>query len=157
MFLIDRMQVSEDSLRHQGYYVSTPYNLNLDDLLFKYGIRIQSNLILSMENTRRPMIVGQMGGQNQYELFPWYYYLAAIPSDQSPISNGLDRIQLKYASVIETLETSTRKTPRLSAGTYARYQFNPVGIALDIVRYDPDLSAFNHSNLDMAYLVEGEF
>lgn len=157
MFLIDRMQVSEDSLRHQGYYVSTPYNLNLDDLLFKYGIRIQSNLILSMENTRRPMIVGQMGGQNQYELFPWYYYLAAIPSDQSPISNGLDRIQLKYASVIEPLETSTRKTPLLSAGTYARYQFNPVEIALDIVRYEPDLSAFNHSNLTMAYLVEGEF
>src|SRR5690606_35097390 len=81
----------------------------------------------------------------------------AIPSDQSPISNGLDRIQLKYASVIEPLETSTRKTPLLSAGTYARYQFNPVEIALDIVRYEPDLSAFNHSNLDMAYLVEGEF
>jgi len=157
MFLIDNMMVSEDSLAQHGYYVSTPYRHNLDDLLFKYGIRIQSNLILSMESTRRPMVVGRMGGENQYELFPWYYYLAAIPSDDSPITQGLDRVQMRYASVIETLDTRTRKIPLLQAGNYARYQFNPVEIALDIVRYEPDLSAFNHSNLTMAYLVEGEF
>lgn len=157
MFLLDKMQVSEDSLRQHGYYVSTPYDHGLDDLLFKYGIRIQSNLILSMENTRRPMIVGQMGGDNQYELFPWYYYLAAIPTEDFPVTEGLDRIQLKYASVIEPLETPTRKIPLLTAGNYARYQFNPVEIALDIVRYEPDLSAFNHPNLALAYMVEGEF
>lgn len=157
MFLLDKMQVSEDSLRQQGYYVSTPYDHGLDDLLFKYGVRIQSNLILSMENTRRPMIVGQMGGNNQYELFPWYYYLAAIPTADFPVTEGLDRIQLKYASVIEPLETPTRKIPLLTAGNYARYQFNPVEIALDIVRYEPDLSAFNHPNLPLAYMVEGEF
>lgn len=157
MFLLDKMQVSEDSLRQHGYYVSTPYDHGLDDLLFKYGIRIQSNLILSMENTRRPMIVGQMGGNNQYELFPWYYYLAAIPTEDFPVTEGLDRIQLKYASVIEPLETPTRKIPLLTAGNYARYQFNPVEIALDIVRYEPDLSAFNHPNLALAYMVEGEF
>ncbi len=157
IFLIDKMRVSEDSLRLNGHYVSTDYNLNLDDLLFRYGIRIQSNLILSMEHTRRPMIVGQMGGENQYELFPWYYYLAAIPNENFPITRGLDRIQLKYASVLEPLESPTRKVPLLSAGQYARYQFNPVDVTLDIVRYEPDLSAFNHSDLVMAYLVEGEF
>lgn len=157
MFLLDKMNVSEDSLRLNGRYVSTNYDLNLDDLLFKYGLRIQSNLILSLENTRRPMVVGQMGGNNQYELFPWYYYLAAIPAEDFPVTNGLDRIQLKYASVIEPLESPTRKTPLLSAGTYARYQFNPVDISLDIVRYEPDVSAFSHSNLAMAYMVEGEF
>src|SRR5690606_10185046 len=133
------------------------YDLNLDDLLFRYGIRIQSNLILSMEHTRRPMVVGQMGGENQYELFPWYYYLAALPNEQSPITRGLDRVQLKYASVLEPLETPTRKIPLLSAGQYARYQFNPVEVDLNIVRYEPDLSAFDHSGLVMAYLLEGEF
>ncbi len=157
MFLMDKMRVSEDSLRVHGSFVSTDYNLNLDDLLFKYGIRLQSNLILSLENTRRPMVVGQMGGSNQYELFPWYYYLAAIPSDLSPITKGLDRVQLRYASVIEALETPTRKTPLLSAGSHARYQFNPVEISLDIVRFEPDVSAFNHSDLAVGYLVEGEF
>lgn len=157
MFLMDKMRVSEDSLGVYGSFVSTDYNLNLDDLLFKYGIRLQSNLILSLENTRRPMVVGRMGGSDQYELFPWYYYLAAIPSDLSPITKGLDRVQLRYASVIEALETPTRKTPLLSAGAHARYQFNPVEISLDIVRFKPDVSAFNHSDLTVAYLVEGEF
>ncbi|HLU92678.1 MAG TPA: gliding motility-associated ABC transporter substrate-binding protein GldG [Membranihabitans sp.] len=157
IFLLDKMNVSEDSLRMHGQYVSTNYDLNLDDLLFKYGIRIQSNLILSLENTRRPMVVGQMGGENQYELFPWYYYLAAIPAEDFPVTKGLDRIQLKYASVIEPLESPMRKTALLRAGTYARYQFNPVDISLDIVRYEPDITAFSHSNLAMAYMVEGEF
>lgn len=157
IFLLDKMKVNEDSLRLNGHYVSTSYDLNLDDLLFKYGIRIQSNLILSLENTRRPMVVGQMGGKDQYELFPWYYYLAAIPTEDFPITKGLDRIQLKYASVIEVLETPTRKTALLTAGTYARYQFNPVDISLDIVRYEPDISAFNHPDLTMAYMIEGEF
>src|SRR5690606_4268686 len=157
IFLLDKMNVSEDSLRMHGQYVSTNYDLNLDDLLFKYGIRIQSNLILSLENTRRPMVVGQMGGENQYELFPWYYYLAAIPAEDFPVTKGLDRIQLKYASVIEPLESPMRKTALLRAGTYARYQFNPVDISLDIVRYEPDITAFSHSHLAKAYMVEGEF
>lgn len=157
MFLMDKMRVNEDSLRFNGTYVSTNYPLNLDDLLFKYGVRIQSNLVLSLEHTRRPMIVGQVGGENQYELFPWYYYLAAIPSDNSPITKGLDRIQLKYASVIEPLESPVRKTPLLHAGTHARYQFNPVEVSLDMVRFQPDVSAFGHGNLHMAYLLEGEF
>src|SRR5690625_7260653 len=105
MFLLDKMRVSEDSLMTQGHFVSTDYDLNLDDLLFKYGVRIQSNLILSLENTRRPMVVGRMGNENQYELFPWYYYLAARPGEESVISQGLDRVQLQYASVIEPLDT----------------------------------------------------
>lgn len=157
VFMVDKMRVSEDSLRQNGRFVSTNYNLNLDDLLFKYGLRIQSNLILSLENTRRPMIVGQMGGNPQYELFPWYYYLAAIPQKDFPITQGLDRVQLRYASVIEPLETSTEKIPLLTAGPYARYQFNPVDISLDIVRYEPDIAAFSHAGLPTAFLVEGVF
>lgn len=157
MFLLDKMRVSEDSLMTQGYFVSTDYDLNLDDLLFKYGVRIQSNLILSLENTRRPMVVGRMGNENQYELFPWYYYLAARPGEESVISQGLDRVQLKYASVIEPLDTEVEKIPLLTTGTYNRYQFNPAEISLDIVRYEPDVSAFNHPNLPVAFLLQGEF
>jgi len=157
MFLLDKMRVSEDSLMTQGHFVSTDYDLNLDDLLFKYGVRIQSNLILSLENTRRPMVVGRMGNENQYELFPWYYYLAARPGEESVISQGLDRVQLKYASVIEPLDTDVEKIPLLTTGTYNRYQFNPAEISLDIVRYEPDVSAFNHRNIPVAFLLQGEF
>lgn len=157
MFLLDKMRVSEDSLMTRGHFVSTDYDLNLDDLLFKYGVRLQSNLILSLDNTRRPMVVGRMGGENQYELFPWYYYLAARPDEQSVITQGLDRVQLKYASVIEPLESDTEKIPLLTAGEYSRYQFNPAEISLDIVRYEPDVSAFSHRNIPVALLVQGEF
>lgn len=157
MFLMDKMRVSEDSLMQSGHFISTDYDLNLDDLLFKYGVRLQSNLILSLDNTRRPMIVGRMGNENQYELFPWYYYLAAAPGKESVISRGLDRVHLRYASVIEPLDTETGKTVLLTAGPRARYQFNPAEINLDIVRYEPDVSAFNHADMPVGILVEGEF
>src|SRR5690625_139591 len=151
------MRVIEDSLMIKCHFVSTNYDLNLDDLVFKYGVRIQSNLILSLENTRRPMVVGRMGGENQYELFPWYYYLAARPGEQSVITQGLDRVHLKYASVIEPLESEAEKIPLLTTGTYSRYQFNPAEVSLDIVRYEPDVSAFSHKDIPVAYLLQGKF
>ncbi|WP_236975738.1 gliding motility-associated ABC transporter substrate-binding protein GldG [Membranihabitans maritimus] len=160
VFLLDKMRVNEDSLRTVGKFVATDRNLNLDDLLFNYGVRIQTNLVLSLEdNTRIPLQVGQMGGESQFNLFPWYYYLAAIPSSESTITKGLDRIRLTYASSIDTLESGkgVRKTPLIVSGRYSRYQFNPVEIDLNIVQYQPDVSAFNHSNLPLAVMLEGVF
>ncbi|GAA5220597.1 gliding motility-associated ABC transporter substrate-binding protein GldG [Membranihabitans marinus] len=159
MFLLDPMRVDEDSLRTTGRFVATDYDLGLNDILYKYGVRLQSNLILSLENTRIPLEVGQVGGQKQFDLFPWYYYIASIPNDNHMISRGLERVRLTYGSVIDTVATSTAvtKTPLLFSGPYSRYQFNPVDIDLNIVRFEPDVSAFNHVNLPMAMLLEGQF
>lgn len=159
MLLLDPMRVNEDSLRTNGRFVATDYDLGLNDLLYKYSLRIQSNLILSLESTRIPLEVGQMGGQKQFELFPWYYYIASMPDEDHVITKGLERVRLQYASVIDTVGTEGNliRSPLLYAGPYSRYQFNPAEVDLNIVRYQPDISAFNHADLPVAMLVEGSF
>src|SRR5690625_7930295 len=103
------------------------------------------------------MVVRWMRYENLYEHLPCYYYLSARPGEATVISQGLDRVQLKYASVIEPLDTDVEKIPLLTTGTYNRYQFNPAEISLDIVRYEPDVSAFNQRKIPVSFCVQGDF
>lgn len=160
MWLIDRMNASLDSLRTPGsHFVPTDYPLSLEDMLFKYGVRIQPDLILDLESSRIKLITGQVGGEPQFEFFKWPYHPAVLPKGQHPIVKNLDRVNLLFCSSIDTIRTKTyvKKTPLLTSSKYSRLQFSPVDVNFGILSSNPDPAKFDKGMQLVGVLLEGTF
>lgn len=159
LWLIDRLNVSMDSLRLNKRYVPYEYNLNLDDFFFKHGVRINSDLVQDLESTRIPLTINQGSGAPRYELYKWPYSILAVPKPGHPITNNLDRVNLDFPSTIDTLKTKfdIQKTVVLTSSDYSRFQLTPVQLELNSVRVPLVPEKFNKPKLPVGVLLEGEF
>ena len=156
IWLIDRLNAELDSLRGTNAYVPMDYPLELDDILFKYGVRINPDLVLDLRCSHIPMVIDPTGRQ---ELFPWYYHVISIPQSDHPIVKNLDGINLFFPSSIDTVKTKTpvKKTILLTSSENSRIQPNITRLNFEILRYDPDPEKFNKQHIPLAVLLEGEF
>ena len=159
IFLLDPLTVSIDSVNKNKFYIPFINDLGLDPLLFKLGARVNPNLVLDLQCTKIPMVVGMQGDKPQTELFPWYYHVLVSGTSNHPITKGLDRIQLEFPSTVDTIHTATqvRKTMLLESSQNARTQLTPVRLSFDILKEQPDLALFNKSHLGLALMLEGTF
>ncbi len=159
LWLIDRMNADLDSMRVTGRFVPIDYPLNIEDMLFKYGVRIQPDLILDLECTKIRLVVGQVGNSPQFDLFPWYFHLAVRPTGTHPVVKNLDRVDLRFCSSIDTIRTKTpvKKTPLLTSSQYSRLQFSPVDLNFEVLKYQPDPAKFNKGFQNVGVLLEGTF
>jgi ABC-2 type transport system permease protein len=159
IFLLDPLIVSLDSININKYYIPPPLDLGLDPLLFKLGARLNPNLVLDLQSTRIPMVVGMQGDKVQTELFPWYYHPLVSSTSDHPITKGLDRIQLEFPASVDTIQTKTpvRKTILLRSSEYSRIQLTPVRLNFDILREAPDPKLFNKGPQNFAVMLEGSF
>ncbi len=156
IWMIDRLNVELDSMRRTNNYVARDYDLDLDGLLFKYGVRVNPDLVLDLQCSRIPMVIDHTGKQ---ELFKWYYHPVAVPLVNHPMVKSLDGINLFFPSSIDTVKTKTniKKTVLLSSSEYGRLQPNITRLNFEILRYEPDPSKFNKPDIPVAVLLEGEF
>ncbi len=158
LWLIDPMFATLDSLKSDGSTIGISNSLNLDDQLFKYGVRLNSNLIMDIQAAPIPIVTGQTGNQPQQQLFPWYYYPLAFPTSSHPIVNNLNAVRFEFASSIDTLSNKgVKKTILLESSKYTKLKNSPVNISLGIVRFKPKMEQFNKANQAMAVLLEGKF
>ncbi len=159
LFAIDKLGVGLDSLKNVRAFLPQEYPLNLDDMFFKYGARINPDLVLDLECTRIPLTVGQLGNKPQVELFPWFYYPLVTPEISHPIIKNLDRINFFFPASIDTIKTKTevKKTALLQSSKYTRFQAIPVELNFEILRYEPDPDKFNKERKNLAVLLEGSF
>jgi ABC-2 type transport system permease protein len=159
MWLIDRLNADLAGMMQTGEMLPSDYPLNIEDQLFKYGCRIQPNMVLDMEASRIPLKVGAVGGAPQMDLFKWWYYPIVAPSSNHPIVKSLDRVWLQFPSTVETIKTKTevKKTTLLASSKYSRTQFTPTRLNFEILRYPEDKSKFDKGNQPLAVMLEGEF
>ncbi len=159
IWFIDKLYAEMDSLlRSQADFVAFDKNLNLDDLLFKYGVRINSNLLQDLKSAKQPLVVGQMGGQPQIKRLPFPYYpLLGAPS-ANVISKNLDDILSIFPGTIDTVKANgIEKTIILASDTNSRTISSPALVSLQSVKSEEDFRFFNKSNLPVAVLLQGKF
>ena len=159
IWLIDRYNVNIDSVARYKNYVPEPIENGLDDMFFKYGIKIKDNLVLDLESSTIPQVVGEQGGKPQFEFFKWFYHPLLLAATDNPIVKNLDRINMFFPSTIETLPTKLplERTTLLRSSEYSRYQVYPMRLSFEILRYDPIPEKFDKGPQDVAVLVEGNF
>lgn len=153
------LQTPIDTLMKTGQFITTDYGLNLDDQLFKYGVRVNSDLIEDVTCNQIPLITGTMGnGQPQIELRPWPFLPIFTPTSPHPIVKNMDAIMGEFVNTIDTIANeSTRKTVLLQSSNYSRSTANPVRVSLSMLQYNPDPRLYTKPYRPAAVLVEGKF
>lgn len=146
-----------DSLRSGGFNCM-PLNLNLNDLLYHYGVRVNTNLVEDAVNTA--FIPLQASGNNpQSEMRPWIYFPVLYPAGEHPIVKNLDGVLTRFVSSIDTNanDPSIRKTVLLSSSKYSKTESVPLPVLLEQAIEIPNPAAFPQKNIAGAVLLEGTF
>ena len=158
LWLIDRMQINMDSLTASSSNVAVPIDLNIDDMLFKYGVRINTDLLLDLQAAPIPIVTGYVGNQPKQKLFPWYYFPLLQTEGIHPIIYNLNAIKTEFVSSIDTIESeNVNKTILLTTSKFSRLQMAPARVSLNMLREEPDPKMFNKQNIPVAVLLEGNF
>ena len=157
LWLLDNTIADLDSFKLAPSIVAVPRDLNIDDLLFRYGVRTDHNLVLDLYCNQIP-IIESVGGNPQPKLFPWVFYPIAVSKNNHPIVKNLDPGAFKFTSSLDTLNNqSVKKTILLSSSNYARVQPTPFQIFLEGAKQKPNPYLFNQKNIPLAVLLEGNF
>lgn len=158
LWLIDKLAMNMDSLEKKSTNVAIPMELNIDDMLFRYGVRINPDFVMDMQAAPIPVVTGYVGNQPKQEIFPWYYYPLLSAESKNPIVNNLNMVKTEFASSIDTIETeSVTKTVLLSSSKLSRLQMAPARVSLNILREKADPMMFTRRNIPIAVLLEGSF
>lgn len=157
IWLLDNIICDLDSFKLAPSIYAVPRDLNLDDLLFRYGVRVNHNLVLDLYCNQIP-IIASIGGSNKPQLFPWVFYPMAINKNNHPIVKNIDPVAIKFGSSIDILDNAgVQKTTLLSSSDYSRIQPTPFQIYLEGAKQKPDPNLFNQKNVPLAVLLEGTF
>ena len=159
IWAIDQLFASMDSLqRSNGSFVAYDQGLELDEQLFKYGVRINRDLVQDLESDKVPSVVGNMGGQPQIELLPWPYAPLLRNTSGHPIAKNLDFISSSFPQSIDTISTpGIKKDILLTSSNYARSLQTPALVEWRSIRVEQDLQQFNKKEIPIAVLLEGQF
>lgn len=160
LWLLDGTNATMDSLRYNptGQFVSGN-DFNLDDMLFKYGARVNNDLVQDVNlNNAIPLVVGKMGNAPQTEMFPWYYFPLLVSDNTHAISRNLDPVASYFPSSVDTVKNpGVRKTILLHTTENAKAQLTPSRVHFGILQSKPNPAYFNQPNIPVAVLLEGEF
>ena len=158
LWLIDPVFASMDSLQKYQSTMGLVNNINLEDMLFNYGVRLNTNLVMDITALPIPIKTGQIGDQPQFDFFRWYFFPILTPAINHPIVNGLNAIKTEFISSLDTVEVkNVKKTILLTTSPYSRISNAPVYIDLDILKQSPDERLYNQGPQPVAMLLEGSF
>ena len=160
IWAIDKLYAEYDSLqKSDGSYVAYDRGLGLDDLLFKYGVRINSNLVQDLNCAKLPIVIGkQPNGTPMIQRFPWPYYPFLYGNENAAITQNMDRILSLFPSSVDTLATKgIKKTILLSTDTNSRIISTPNLVSLNSVKDESELKSFHKNKIPVAVLLEGNF
>jgi ABC-2 type transport system permease protein len=156
LLLLDKVQASMDSVSIQEY-LAFPSDLDLDDLLFKYGIRLNPDLVQDQNAAFFPVVTGQSGATPRIQLIEWPFFPMINQYADHPITRNLDAVVTRFVSSIDTVKaTGIKKTPLLFTSRYSRTLTAPVRVNINDIRED-ETSQFQNSFVPVAYLLEGKF
>lgn len=157
LFFIDGARISLDSL-HESASVALMNDVNLDDQLFRYGVRINHNLIQDIQCALIPINTALEGQAARFVPFPWYYFPLLIPRQDHPATRTINLVRSEFASSIDTLAADNlRKTLLLTTSSFTKVSNLPNYVSLEQVRNVPRKEEFNKPNLPVAVLIEGSF
>jgi ABC-2 type transport system permease protein len=157
LFLIDKLEASMDSASREDYF-AFPYNINLDDQLFKYGIRLNLDLVQDRLAGKYPVITGEVGGKSQFQLMDWPFFPLINRYANHTITRNLDAVVTRFVSTMDTVKAEgIRKTPLLFTSQYSRKISAPVHVGINDIRKNLKAEDFTISYLPVGYLLEGKF
>lgn len=159
LWLIDQTAADMDSLYNDmGATLAYPRDLNLNDMFFKYGFRINPDLVKDEQGTPIKLATGEQGSATQYQDFIWKFAPQVYPTSQHPIVKNLGGIKFDFANPIDTLKNGIKKTVLLQSSQYSKTIGTPTEVNLNMVTEKTTPQDYlNKGNKPLAVLLEGSF
>lgn len=159
LWAMDNLYANMDSLqRSSGSFVAFDLGLGLDDMLFKYGVRINRDLLQDLECDKVPSVIGNVGEKPQIELLPWPYAPLLRNPSGHPISRNLDHVLSSFPQTMDTVQApGISKHMLLTSSGFSRTLQTPALVEWRSIRTESDLKKFDRSSLPAAILLEGKF
>lgn len=157
LFLLDKLDASMDSASLDNY-MAFPYSLNLDDQLFKYGVRINADLVQDRNAGMYPVVTGGADGKPEIQLMGWPFFPLVNRYADHPATRNLDAVVTRFVSSIDTVKAEgVKKTPLLFTSEYSRKVTAPVPVNINDLRKNVTPESFSQSFIPVGYLLEGTF
>jgi len=159
LWALDNLYASMDSLqRSSGSFVAFDLGLNLDDQLFRYGVRINRDLVQDLECDKVPSVIGRIGDKPQIELLPWPYAPLLRNKGGHPISKNLDYVLSSFPQSIDTVSVEgIRSHLLLTSSDLSRSLQTPALVEWKSIKNEEDLNFFTKKQIPVAVLLEGKF
>ena len=157
LWMLDMVQADQDSLATNNKMLAYPRDLNLTDLLFSYGVRINSSLIKDLYAAEIPVATGQVGNQTQFKNLDWFYHPLAGTNPNNVITKNVTPVRLQFANQIDTLKNNIKKTPLLVSSVFTQKVGTPVFIELQSIAEEVLETDYKSGNQLFAVLLEGQF
>ena len=159
LWLIDQVTAEMDSLYDSsGTTLAYPKDLNLNDMFFKYGIRINPDLVKDEQGSPIKLATGEQGSATQFQEFNWKFAPQVYPNSLHPIVKNLGGIKFDFANSIDTLKNGIKKTILLQSSQYSKKIGTPSEISLNsVVEETSPRDYANKGKIPLAVLLEGSF
>lgn len=157
IWMLDNVYAEMDSLYSTGKALAYPRNLNLDDFFFRYGARVNPNLVKDLYAAKIALATGNTGNKSNFQNFLWYYAPLVSSNTTHPIVNNIPPVKLSFVSTIDTLKNDIKKTVLLQSSQLSKAIQTPAIIELNSVMENPDPRSFNKGNHILGVLLEGKF
>jgi gliding-associated putative ABC transporter substrate-binding component GldG len=157
LWMIDNVQADQDSLFTNGKMLAYPRDLNLTDLLFAYGIRINTTLIKDLYAAKISLATGKIGNQTQFQNLEWFFHPLVSGNPNHAITKNIAPIRLQFANPIDTLKNNIKKTPLLRSSLLTQKIGTPGFIELQSIADEIVETDYNNGNQLFAVLLEGAF
>ena len=157
IWLTEAMVMDKDSLYNESSSsVSLQKNLNLNDFFFKYGLRINPDLVKDLYSAPITLAIGE-GSQAQFQPVQWQYSPLSQSGNNHPINKNLELVKFDFASSIDTLKNGIQKTILLQSSQRSKLEGPLKTISLNTVTEQPNIEDFNEGRKNLAVLLEGIF
>ncbi|MDR2963286.1 MAG: gliding motility-associated ABC transporter substrate-binding protein GldG [Bacteroidales bacterium] len=159
LFAADNIDLNADTLQRVANVEVTARDLNVSEVLFNWGARINPAILIDRQSATIPLNVNPPGMAARYEAVPWWYYPLLRPTQAGhSITNNIDVVKAEFASNVDTVEGNgyIRKTVLLESSSRARLIGLPNTIGFGILNISPTDEFFNRYNVPVAVLLEGQ-
>ena len=158
LWLLDALNVSMDSLQAQSSTVAISNFTGVDDILFRYGAEVNTNLIMDLQCAKVPIVTGQyQDNMPQMSYYPWNFFPEIHPNSNHIISDKISPVKMEFVSSIDTTASQAEKTVLLYSSNGTRIMNAPVNVSLNMLKQKQDAKLFNAGSKPVAMLLEGEF
>jgi len=157
LWLTESVAIEKDSLMGPSQsslaYIRA---LQLNDLFFSYGVRINPVLINDLYSAPLLLASGQ-GKETRFTPYPWFYAPLAKSNNQHPIVTNVEGVKFDFANQIDTLKNGIKKTVLLASSPTTKKEGVPKEIFLDMIKKRPDIKTYKDGSQPLAVLLEGKF
>ncbi|HMJ70705.1 MAG TPA: gliding motility-associated ABC transporter substrate-binding protein GldG [Cyclobacteriaceae bacterium] len=157
LLFIDQMHASMDSASMENNY-AFPYQTGLMDQLFKYGVRVNPDLIQDRFSASYPVVISEAGDQPQIMQMEWPFFPLIYQHADHPISRNVDAALTRFISSVDSVRADgVKKTALFFSSQYSRKLSAPVKVSVNDLRKNVKTETFNEGPIPVAWLLEGNF